>query len=49
MSAEDRQRQAYQDALQEKQERARVQRLQVYDKQGEDMRHEFSSNVITLN
>ena len=37
MSHEDQQRQAYQDALRQKEERARVQRLQVYDKQGEDM------------
>ena len=37
MSAEDRERQAYQAALQNKEERARVQRLQVYDQKGEDM------------
>ena len=37
MSAQDQQRVAYQEALQQKQERARLQRLQVYDQKGEDM------------
>ena len=37
MSAEDRERQAYQEALQNKEERSRIQRLQVYDQKGEDM------------
>ena len=37
MSAEDQQRSAYQEALQQKEERARIQRLQVYDQKGEDM------------
>jgi curved DNA-binding protein CbpA len=37
MSAEDRERQAYQEAMQNKEERARIQRLQVYDQRGEDM------------
>ena len=36
MSAEDQQRAAYQEALQQKEERARIQRLQVYDQQSED-------------
>jgi curved DNA-binding protein CbpA len=37
MSTEDRERQAYQEAIQNKEERARIQRLQVYDQKGEDM------------
>ena len=37
MSAQDQQRVAYQEALQNKEERARLQRLQVYDQKGEDM------------
>jgi curved DNA-binding protein CbpA len=37
ISAEDQQRVAYQEALQQKQERLRMQRLQVYDQQSEDM------------
>ena len=37
LSPEDQQRVAYQEALQQKQERARLQRLQVYDQKGEDM------------
>ena len=37
MTTEDRERQAYQEAIQNKEERARVQRLQVYDQTGEDM------------
>ena len=37
MSAEDQQRVAYQEALQQKQERQRMERLQVYDQQSEDM------------
>jgi curved DNA-binding protein CbpA len=37
MSAQDQQRVAYQEALQNKEERSRIQRLQVYDQKGEDM------------
>tara|TARA_B100001094_G_scaffold131197_1_gene126978 strand:+ start:1044 stop:2117 length:1074 start_codon:yes stop_codon:yes gene_type:complete len=37
LSSEDQQRLAYQEALQKKEERARLQRLQVYDQKGEDM------------
>ena len=37
MSAEDRERQAYKEAIQNKEERGRIQRLQVYDQKGEDM------------
>jgi len=37
LSSEDQQRLAYQEALQQKEERARLQRLQVYDQKGEDM------------
>ena len=37
MSPEDQQRSAYQEALKQKEERARLQRLQVYDQKGEDM------------
>ena len=37
MSPQDQQRVAYQEALQNKEERARIQRLQVYDQKGEDM------------
>ena len=37
MSTQDQQRVAYQEALQNKEERARIQRLQVYDQKGEDM------------
>ena len=37
LSPEDQQRVAYQEALQQREERARVQRLQVYDQKGEDM------------
>jgi hypothetical protein len=36
-SAEDMDRMAYQESLQERSEQARVRRLQVYDKKGEDM------------
>ena len=36
MSTEDQQRAAYQEALQQKGERARIQRLQVYDQKSED-------------
>ena len=37
MSPEDQQRSAYQEAMKAKEERARLQRLQVYDQKGEDM------------
>ena len=37
LSPEDQQRVAYQEALKQKEERARIQRLQVYDQKGEDM------------
>lgn len=37
MSSQDQHRVAYQEALQNKEERARIQRLQVYDQKGEDM------------
>ena len=46
MSHEDQQRQAYQDALRQKEERARVQRLQVYDKKGEDMYHKVHQMLL---
>ena len=36
LSPEDQQRVAYQEALQKKEERARIQRLQVYDQRSED-------------
>ena len=37
MTPQDAQRSAYQEALRQKEERARIQRLQVYDQQSEDM------------
>jgi curved DNA-binding protein CbpA len=37
LSSEDQQKIAYQEAMKQKEERARVQRLQVYDQKGEDM------------
>ena len=37
MSQEDQQRDAYREALQQREERARIQRLQQYDQKGEDM------------
>ena len=37
MSPEDQQRASYHEALRQKEERARIQRLQVYDQKGEDM------------
>ena len=37
MSPEDQQRASYHEALRQKEERVRIQRLQVYDQKGEDM------------
>jgi hypothetical protein len=46
MSSEDQQRVAYQEALQKKEERSRVQRLQVYDQQHEDNYHKIHQLLL---
>jgi len=46
LSHEDQQRVAYQEALQQKEERARVQRLQVYDQTSEDTYHKVHKLLL---
>jgi curved DNA-binding protein CbpA len=46
MTSEDQQKSAYQEALRQKEERRRVQRLQVYDQQGEDMYHKVHQMLL---
>ena len=46
LSSEDQQRLAYQEALQQREERARVQRLQVYDQQSEDTYHKVHQLLL---
>ena len=46
LSPEDQQRVAYQEALQQKEERARIQRLQVYDQKSEDTYHKVHQLLL---
>ena len=46
LSSEDQQRVAYQEALQQREERARVQRLQVYDQKSEDAYHKVHQLLL---
>ena len=46
LSPEDQQRVAYQEALQQKEERARIQRLQVYDQRSEDTYHKVHQLLL---
>ena len=46
LSPEDQQRTAYQEALQQKEERARIQRLQVYDQKSEDAYHKVHQLLL---
>jgi len=46
LSHEDQQRIAYQEALQQKEERSRVQRLQVYDQESEDTYHKVHKLLL---
>ena len=46
LSSEDQQRVAYQEALQQKEERARIQRLQVYDQKSEDTYHKIHQLLL---
>ena len=46
LSSEDQQRVAYQEALQQREERSRVQRLQVYDQKSEDAYHKVHQLLL---
>ena len=46
LSHEDQQRVAYQEALQQKEERARIQRLQIYDQKSEDTYHKVHQLLL---
>ena len=46
LSAEDQQKLAYQEALKQKEERARIQRLQIYDQKSEDTYHKVHQLLL---